>query len=157
MRVPNLDGAVEFFTRMLGFRVSDLIEGDACFMRCHPNPYHHGVGLFRGAVPQLHHVNFMVSEMADLENAIARFRRSGVRIVYGPGQHRPSGSFYVYFHEPDGLTLEYSYGMEEFPEFEARQPRLFESPKQTDQLWTFLRDPEIYKGSIERDQHHVGP
>jgi len=27
--------------------------------------------------------------------------------------------------------------------------------KETDQLWTFLRDPEIYKGGIERDQRHV--
>jgi 2,3-dihydroxy-p-cumate/2,3-dihydroxybenzoate 3,4-dioxygenase len=156
MRVADLDGAVDFYTRKLGFRISDAIEGQACFMRCHPSPYHHGIGLFQGKTAQLHHVNFMVSEMADIDSAIARFRHAGVRIVYGPGRHRPSGSFYVYFHEPDGLTLEYSYDMEEFPEADARAPRIFESPRESDELWRFLKDPELYRGIIERDRDPTG-
>src|ERR1700722_16186379 len=126
LKVPDFSEACDFYTRVLGFRVSDLIDGAACFMRCHPNPFHHGVALIKAAAPQLHHVNFMVSEIDDIGRAISRFSRNNVRVVYGPGRHPPSGSVFLYFLEPDGITLEYSYGMEEFPEDGARRPRLFE-------------------------------
>jgi 2,3-dihydroxy-p-cumate/2,3-dihydroxybenzoate 3,4-dioxygenase len=152
LRVPDLDGAVAFHTRVLGFRVSDRIDGQACFMRCHPSPYHHGVALIKGTAAQLHHVNFMVTEIDDIGRAIARFGKSGVPIVYGPGRHPPSGSVFLYFLEPDGLTLEYSFGMEEFPEADARRPRLFEPVRESYDFWSSFRDTERYaaKGAIER-------
>ena len=121
-------------------------------MRCHPSPYHHGVALIKAAAPQLHHVNFMVSEVDDIGRAIARFAKNGVRVVYGPGRHPPSGSVFLYFLEPDGLTLEYSFGMEEFPELEARRPRLFEPIRDSYDYWASFRDLERYAavGAIER-------
>jgi 2,3-dihydroxy-p-cumate/2,3-dihydroxybenzoate 3,4-dioxygenase len=157
LKVPEFDAACAFYTRVLGFRVSDLIDGAACFMRCHPNPYHHGVALIKAAAPQLHHVNFMVSEIDDIGRAIARFGKSGVPIVYGPGRHPPSGSVFLYFLEPDGLTLEYSFGMEEFPERDARRPRLFEPIRDSYDYWSSFRDVERYAavGAIERQGEPV--
>jgi 2,3-dihydroxy-p-cumate/2,3-dihydroxybenzoate 3,4-dioxygenase len=154
LKVPDFAEACAFYTRILGFRVSDLIDGAACFMRCHPNPYHHGVALIKAAAPQLHHVNFMVSEIDDIGRAIARFGKNDVRIVYGPGRHPPSGSVFLYFLEPDGITLEYSYGMEEFPEDHARRPRLFEPIRESYDYWSSFRDLERYAavGAIERDR-----
>jgi len=151
MRVPDLAGASAFYTRVLGFRVSDMIDGQACFMRCHPNPYHHGIALIQGARAQLHHVNFMVTEIDDIGRAIARFAKSGVRVVYGPGRHPPSDSVFLYFLEPDGLTLEYSFGMEEFPADHARKPRLFEPVRDSYDYWASFRDTERYAavGAIE--------
>jgi 2,3-dihydroxy-p-cumate/2,3-dihydroxybenzoate 3,4-dioxygenase len=152
LKVPDFAEACDFYTRVLGFRVSDLIDGAACFMRCHPNPYHHGVALIKAAAPQLHHVNFMVSEIDDIGRAISRFSRNNVRVVYGPGRHPPSGSVFLYFLEPDGITLEYSYGMEEFPEDGARRPRLFEPIRDSYDYWASFRDLERYAavGAIER-------
>jgi 2,3-dihydroxy-p-cumate/2,3-dihydroxybenzoate 3,4-dioxygenase len=152
MKVPEFDAAVDFYTRVLGFRVSDVIDGAACFMRCHPNPYHHGIALIRSDKAQLHHVNFMVSEIDDIGHAISRFSKNGVRVVYGPGRHPPSGSVFLYFLEPDGITLEYSFGMEEFPEDGARRPRLFEPIRDSYDYWASFRDLERYAavGAIER-------
>jgi 2,3-dihydroxy-p-cumate/2,3-dihydroxybenzoate 3,4-dioxygenase len=152
LKVPDLPGAVDFYTRVMGFRVSDAIDGAAVFMRCHPSPYHHGVALVQAKAPQLHHVNFMVSEIDDVGRAIARFGKTGVPVVYGPGRHPPSGSVFLYFLEPDGLTLEYSYGMEEFPEDHARNPRLFEPVRGSYDYWASFRDVERYAavGAIER-------
>jgi 2,3-dihydroxy-p-cumate/2,3-dihydroxybenzoate 3,4-dioxygenase len=152
LKVPDFAEACDFYTRVLGFRVSDRIDGAACFMRCHPNPYHHGVALIKSTAPQLHHVNFMVSEIDDIGRAISRFSRDGVRVVYGPGRHPPSGSVFLYFLEPDGITLEYSYGMEEFPEDGARRPRLFEPVRESYDYWSSFRDLERYAavGAIER-------
>jgi 2,3-dihydroxy-p-cumate/2,3-dihydroxybenzoate 3,4-dioxygenase len=152
LKVADFAAACDFYTGVLGFRVSDLIDGQACFMRCHPSPYHHGIALVKADAPQLHHVNFMVSEVDDIGRAIARFAKSGVRIVYGPGRHPPSGSMFLYFLEPDGLTLEYSFGMEEFPETHARRPRLFEPIRDSYDYWASFRDLERYAavGAIER-------
>ena len=148
--VADFDAAVDFHTRVLGFRVSDLIDGQACFMRC--RTYHHGIALIKGQRAQLHHVNFMVSEIDDIGRAIARFGKNDVRIVYGPGRHPPSDSVFLYFLEPDGITLEYSYGMEEFPEHDARKPRLFEPLRESYDYWASFRDAERYAkvGAIER-------
>lgn len=154
LRVPEFDAACDFYTRVLGFRVSDMIDGQACFMRCHPSPYHHGIALIKGAAAKLHHVNFMVSEIDDIGRAIARFGKGGATIVYGPGRHPPSSSVFLYFLDPDGLTLEYSYGMEEFPETAARPPRLFEPIPASYDNWSSFRDAERYAavGAIERLQ-----
>jgi len=152
LKVPDFDGTCGFYTRVLGFRISDLIDGQACFMRAHPNPYHHGIALIKGPAPLLHHVNFMVSEIDDVGRAIGRFTRNGVPIVYGPGRHPPSGSIFLYFLEPDGMTLEYSFGMEEFPESGARKPRLLEPVRESYDAWGSFQAPDRYArvGAIER-------
>jgi 2,3-dihydroxy-p-cumate/2,3-dihydroxybenzoate 3,4-dioxygenase len=152
LRVPDLAATADFYTRVLGFRVSDEIDGQAVFMRPHPSPYHHGIALFQGSAAKLHHVNFMVSEIDDIGRAMDRFARNNVRIVYGPGRHRPSDSFYLYFLEPDGLTLEYSFEMEEFPARDARAPRnMVPNRTSTDfveAVWEAGLPPKV--GDIER-------
>jgi 2,3-dihydroxy-p-cumate/2,3-dihydroxybenzoate 3,4-dioxygenase len=147
-----MEATTDFHTKVLGFRVSDVIDGQAVFMRPHPSPYHHGIALFKGAQPKLHHVNFMVSEVDDIGRAMDRFARAGVRVVYGPGRHRPSDSFYLYFLEPDGLTLEYSFDMEEFPAMSPRAPRVLEPNRSStdfvESAWEADLPPST--GNIER-------
>ena len=41
----------------------------------------------------------------------------------------------IYFLDPDGLTLEYSYGMEEFPEQGARKPETYEPTPESLDTW----------------------
>jgi 2,3-dihydroxy-p-cumate/2,3-dihydroxybenzoate 3,4-dioxygenase len=142
LKAPRLEEAVDFYTDVLELRVSDRIAGSACFMRFHPDPFHHGIGLVKGMVPMLHHMNFMVAEVDDIGKAIARFGRSGVPVVHGPGRHPASGSIFLYFLDPDGLTLEYSCGMEEFPPHGARQPREFEPVPSSYDAWDSYVDPD---------------
>jgi 2,3-dihydroxy-p-cumate/2,3-dihydroxybenzoate 3,4-dioxygenase len=142
LKAPQLEEAVDFYTDVLELKVSDRIAGSACFMRLHPDPFHHGIGLVKGAVAMLHHVNFMVTEIDDIGKAIARFRRSDVPVVNGPGRHPASGSIFLYFLDPDGLTLEYSFGMEEFPRDGAREPRRFEPVPASYDAWDSHVDGE---------------
>jgi 2,3-dihydroxy-p-cumate/2,3-dihydroxybenzoate 3,4-dioxygenase len=135
LRTPDYAEGVEFFTRVLNFRVSDSIEGAVTFLRCFPNPFHHSLGLGQGKARGLHHVNFMVTEVDDIGRAIWRFNRDAVPIVNGPGRHPPSGSMFLYFLDPDGMTLEYSFGMEEFPEANPRKPRVLEPIRESFDYW----------------------
>jgi 2,3-dihydroxy-p-cumate/2,3-dihydroxybenzoate 3,4-dioxygenase len=151
LKVADFDAACRFHTEVLGFRVSDMIDGTICFMRCHPNPYHHGVGLGRASEDQLHHVNFMVTEVDDIGRGISRFNKAQVPIVNGPGRHPPSGSMFLYYLDPDGITVEYSFGMEEFPAEGARKPRVMEPIKASIDYWDSFLDPrKATVGAIER-------
>ena len=132
--------AVAFFTGTLNFQVSDAIDGMVTFLRCYPNPFHHSFALANSRKPGLHHVNLMVSEVDDIGRALWRFQKAGVPVVHGPGRHPPSGSMFYYFLDPDGLTVEYSFGMEEFPASGARPPRLLEPVQASFDYWGAVPD-----------------
>lgn len=150
LRTPDHAEAVEFFTGVLGFRVSDTIDGLVTFLRCFPNPFHHSLGIGSGTKRGLHHVNFMVTEVDDIGRAIWRFNRAEVPIVNGPGRHPPSESMFLYYLEPDGMTLEYSFGMEEFPEADPRKPRVLEPIRESFDYWGAPVDPrKAAVGEIE--------
>jgi 2,3-dihydroxy-p-cumate/2,3-dihydroxybenzoate 3,4-dioxygenase len=149
-RVRGFEDAVDFFVRDLGFRVSDYVVGFAAFLRCFPNPLHHSLAVLAGEEAGLHHVNFMVRDIDDVGRALHRVRKAGSAIVFGPGRHQPSDSIFLYFLDADRMTLEYSYGMEEFPAVGARPPRMLEPVPETLDEWGSAPAPEFGKvGRIE--------
>jgi 2,3-dihydroxy-p-cumate/2,3-dihydroxybenzoate 3,4-dioxygenase len=121
---PRYREAVAFYREVLNFKTSDEIEGRINLMRCFPNPYHHSFGIANCVRNLLHHVNFMVSDEDDLASARLRFARNNVPIVW-QGTHPPSGNTFLFFLDPEGLSMEYGYGMELFPEYAAREARVF--------------------------------
>jgi 2,3-dihydroxy-p-cumate/2,3-dihydroxybenzoate 3,4-dioxygenase len=120
--VTDAPALTAFFLDELNFRASDFV-GDAAFLRCFPNPFHHSFAIVPGSENRLNHVNFLVSDLDDVGRALYRLKAQRVPIVFGPGRHPPSGSVFLYFTDPDGYTFEFSTGMEEFPEHEPRLPR----------------------------------
>lgn len=132
---PDYERALEQFTTTFNFRVSDHTPAHSAFLRCFPNPFHHSFGVAHGSQRNLHHVNFMVTHIDDVGRAMNRLRKAGVEIVFGPGRHFASGSIFLYFLDPDGLTLEYSFEMEEFPEDATREPRMLERTPETSDMW----------------------
>ena len=137
-----------FFMNDLNFRVSDRIDGIVTFMRCFPNPYHHSLGIGAGSSNGLNHLNLMVSCIDDIGKANNRMRQNGVDIVFGPGKHPPSESYFLYFLDPDGMTIEYSFGMEEFPEHEPRGSRDMPAALSSIDYWGGAPDPRFGKTGV---------
>jgi 2,3-dihydroxy-p-cumate/2,3-dihydroxybenzoate 3,4-dioxygenase len=113
VRTKDFSATLNFVTQKMNFRVSDTFGDVLAFLRCFPNPYHHSYALGRAPENGLHHVNFMVTDIHDVG----------------------SGSVMIYFLDPDGLTLEYSYGMEEFPELGPRKPETYEPIPESLDTW----------------------
>ncbi|MDN7875091.1 VOC family protein [Burkholderia aenigmatica] len=133
-----------------GFRVSDLIEDRIAFMRCHPNPFHHTFAVGPASSNHFHHVNFMVTDIDDIGKALYRIKKHDVKVVFGPGRHPPSDSIFFYFLDPDGITVEYSFGMEEFAEHGARPPRYMEPVPESLDVWGAVPDGQFGRsGPIE--------
>ncbi|MEH7130989.1 VOC family protein [Neobacillus drentensis] len=149
LNVVDVDSTLKFFTEKLNFIVSDHL-GDNAWMRCFPNPYHHSFALISNKETKLHHVNFMVENIDDIGIARNRILNGDVPIAFGPGRHEPSESIFFYFLDPDGMTLEYSFGMEEFPEEAARDARILEPGPWTLDRWGGKPSPQFAsKGKIE--------
>jgi 2,3-dihydroxy-p-cumate/2,3-dihydroxybenzoate 3,4-dioxygenase len=127
-----------FWTETLNFAVSDRVPGRIAFLRCFPNRYHHSLALIAAPEDGFNHVNFMVSDIDDVGRGLNRMRKAEVPIVFGPGRHLPSGSIFLYFLDPDEMTAEYSFGMEEFGEHDARDPRDLDPTPETLDTWGSL-------------------
>jgi 2,3-dihydroxy-p-cumate/2,3-dihydroxybenzoate 3,4-dioxygenase len=150
LQVQAIDDVVAFFRDTLGFRTSDHVPGFAAFMRAFPNPLHHSLAILAGDSNQLHHVNFMVADIDDVGRAMHRMRDAQVEIVFGPGRHQPSESIFLYFLDPDRMTVEYSFGMETFAEEGAREPRMLEPRPETLDSWGGRPAPAFAQvGAIE--------
>lgn len=134
---------VQTLTERLNFRISDRFGDQVTFMRCFPNPYHHSFGIARADRDRFHHVNFMVSDVDDVGRGMNRMKKHGVEIVYGPGRHDISNSIFLYYLDPDGLTVEYSFGMEEFAEDGARDARLLPLKPEILDSWGGLPAPRF--------------
>ncbi len=151
LKTPRYHEALKFYDEVLNFRTSDSIGELVSFLRCFPNRFHHSIGLSNGAAYGLHHVNFMVKEIDDIGRALWRFNKNDVPVVRGPGRHPPSGSVFLYVLDPDGITVEYSCGMEEFPEQDARKHRILPPEPASIDYWDGPSDPRLGKvGSVER-------
>jgi 2,3-dihydroxy-p-cumate/2,3-dihydroxybenzoate 3,4-dioxygenase len=150
LNVANHAATEKFFLEQLNFRASDRIDNAVTFMRCFPNPLHHSLGLSNGKANRLHHVNFMVTDVDDIGKALWRMKKNDVPIVFGPGRHPPSDSMFLYFLDPDGMTVEYSFGMEEFPEADPREPRRLPPGLQSVDYWGAVPTPQMASvGAIE--------
>ena len=144
LNVTDFD-AVHASLEKLNFIVSDHVPGKVDFLRAFPNRYHHSFAILKGAANGFNHVNFMVTDIDDVGKAINRMKKADVPIVFGPGRHLPSGSIFLYFLDPDGMTAEYSFGMEEFEEEGARPPRELEPTPEVLDTWGSIPDPRFGK------------
>lgn len=154
LNVPDLRAATDFYVEKMGFRVSDYV-GDlqVSLMRAFPNPLHHtmGLGQSRSGESHLNHINFMVTDIDDIGRAMYRFRKHDVKVVFGPGRHPTSGSIFIYCLDPDGMTWEYSFGMELFPEEGARKARFMSAALEDFDVWGAVPTPDFAGfGPVER-------
>jgi 2,3-dihydroxy-p-cumate/2,3-dihydroxybenzoate 3,4-dioxygenase len=152
IKSTDFDATVRYFTDVLNFAVSDSIDKTVTFLRCWPSPYHHSLGIGQGRKGSgLHHLALMVDSADDIGKSYWRLQRDNVPVVHGPGRHLPSGSMFLYYLDPDGLTIEYTFGMEEFPEVEPRPPRVLPPVPESNDIWASRLDPrKASVGAIEQ-------
>ena len=120
LKVRDLRRAVDFYARVLGFRVSDvypetMMKGGMVFLRC--NTDHHCLALVGGATEdasarELHHLAFELATLDELLRARDHLRRHGVKIDY-EGRRRAGCQMAVEFRDPDNHFLELYWGLDQ--------------------------------------------
>lgn len=120
LRVSDLQRSVDFYAKVLGFRISDvypeeMMPGGMVFMRYSPD--HHGVALVggmsgRAAKRELDHFAFEVATLDEVFRARKHLRAHNVPIVF-EGRQRAGVQIAVEFNDPDGHHLEIYWGLDQ--------------------------------------------
>lgn len=109
--IPDLKAAEKFYTKRLGFIVSDRYAGDAAvFLRYAPRSDHHNMLFIRaqdGKTTDIHHVAFEVRDIHEVFAGGLHFSKLGHPTEVGPGRHPISSAYFWYFKNPCGGAVEY--------------------------------------------------
>ncbi|NOT53239.1 MAG: catechol 2,3-dioxygenase [Deltaproteobacteria bacterium] len=113
----------DFFTRVLGFRMSERIITDAkseemlaSFLFCSNKA--HDIAFVKGPNGKLHHFAFWLDSWGDILRAGDILSRNNVKIDFGPARHGITRGTTIYFFGPNGNRNEvFSGGYMSYPDF----------------------------------------
>ena len=109
--VPDLKAAEKFYTKRLGFIVSDRYAGGrAVFLRYAARSDHHNLFFIQagdGKTKKIDHVAFEVRDIHEVFAGGLYFARKGWPTEVGPGRHPISSAYFWYFKNPSGGSIEY--------------------------------------------------
>lgn len=108
---PRLAESVEFYTNVLGFRVSDVWRAgndDVVFTHC--NPRHHSLALAHSTTARMFHFMLEARTLDDVGYALDRCDASGVPITEGLGKHTNDHMVSFYSRSPSGFDVEFGCG-----------------------------------------------
>jgi catechol 2,3-dioxygenase-like lactoylglutathione lyase family enzyme len=101
--VPKI---TEFYTKHLGFRVSDLRGDIFSFLRCGPDHHTVNFALTHTNTVKMHHFALEVRDWGAIGIACDYLGRNDIRLVWGPGRHLIGHNVYIYHRNPDGQIVE---------------------------------------------------
>ncbi len=110
--VPDAVVAERFYLDVLGFRLSDRIEGGGMSLRfLHCNARHHTLALAqtRGVVG-LHHLMLELQSIDDVGTALDLCKQRSIPLAMEMGRHTNDLMTSFYMRTPSGFEIEYGYG-----------------------------------------------
>lgn len=105
--VPEIAAAEQFYTQVLGFRISDVFANRLVFMPC--NPRHHSLGLGGFGNSGLSHIMLEVESIDDVGRTYDLCQARGVPISRALGRHSNDYMFSFYMESPSGFDVEYGW------------------------------------------------
>ncbi len=108
---PNVAESIEFYTKVMGFRVSDFWrpgDQDVVFLRC--NARHHSLALVPAEEPALYHYMFEAATLDDVGEALQRHHDTGTPISMDLGKHPNDEMVSFYSRSPSGFDVEFGFG-----------------------------------------------
>ena len=108
---PALEESVDFYTDVLGFRVSDYWkpgDADVVFLRC--NRRHHSLALVPASEPALYHFMVEARTLDDVGHTLDRHIDSGTPISTTLGKHTNDHMVSFYSRSPSGFDVEFGCG-----------------------------------------------
>ncbi|MBO0873790.1 MAG: VOC family protein, partial [Pseudonocardia sp.] len=106
LNTTDIDAACEFYTGVLGMRISDWSEHQMAFLRC--NADHHVIAFNAAEWTSVNHVAYEMTSIDHFMRGIGRLRHHGQAPLWGPGRHGPGSNTFSYFADPAGLVCEYT-------------------------------------------------
>lgn len=120
---PDVERQIDFYTRVLGMRLSDRARSIVVFLRCTPD--HHNLAFLSSAGPGFHHGSFEVGSVDEIAMGAAAMQEQGWKPGWGLGRHVIGSNFFFYMRDPWGSFAEYFHDIDYIPEDCAWEARDF--------------------------------
>ncbi|MBT4425450.1 MAG: metapyrocatechase [Rhodospirillaceae bacterium] len=106
---------VDFYTRVLGLRLSDQSEGMVAFLHCQGGSDHHVLAFLAGDRPGFHHASFEVANIDEVGLGGRQMIAKGYRDGWGFGRHVIGSNFFHYIRDPWNGLAEYFCDIDHIP------------------------------------------
>lgn len=106
MNTKDIDQITDFYTKVLGFKVTDWSEHQMVFLRCNKN--HHSLAFNQDVHASVNHIAYEVESVDEVMRGIGNVRKADVEPMWGPGRHGPGNNIFCYFRDPAGYVMEYT-------------------------------------------------
>lgn len=132
LNTVDIDAACEFYTGVLGMRISDWSEHQMAFLRC--NRDHHVIAFNAAEWTSVNHVAYEMGSIDHFMRGIGRLKHNGMLPLWGPGRHGPGSNTFSYFADPAGLVCEYTSEVDQVDE-DAWLCRVWRRTPELSDLW----------------------
>lgn len=110
----DIDRQLDFYTRVLGLKLSDRARSVVAFLRCTTD--HHNLAFLTSTGPGFHHGSFEVGSLDEIGMGAQRMLEAGYAPGWGPGRHVVGSNFFYYVRDPWGSFAEYFHDIDHIPE-----------------------------------------
>jgi catechol-2,3-dioxygenase len=146
-----------WYEEALGFRQTDWIGDDACWM--HVNSDHHTVAFLDKGYAHVHHVAFELVDWGELRVALDHLGQHRRPIAWGPGRHAMAQNLFAYFRmQEEELFVELFADLERVSE--DHEVRHFPDDPHASNVWGLLPPRSYFRFDdeavrSEREQMHM--
>jgi len=113
--VRDVQKSIEFYSKVLGLRLSDDVEGNIAFMHGVHGSDHHIVAFVRSDAPGLHHCSWDVGSFNDVGLGAMQMAGSGYKAGWGLGRFVLGSNYFHYVRDPWGSYSEYVSDLDYIP------------------------------------------
>ncbi|MGJ3507792.1 VOC family protein [Enemella sp. A6] len=114
LNTVDIEAATQFYTQVLGMRISDWSERQMAFLRC--TPKHHVIAFNQAPWTSVNHIAYELTSIDHFMRGIGNLKVHGIEPQWGPGRHGPGNNTFSYFTDPANLVCEYTSEVEEINE-----------------------------------------
>jgi catechol 2,3-dioxygenase-like lactoylglutathione lyase family enzyme len=107
--------AIDFYSRILGLRLSDRSGDGICFMHGIHGSDHHLVAFAKSHSPGLHHCSWDVGNIDEIGRGAGQMADKGFTKGWGLGRHVLGSNYFHYVRDPWGSYSEYSADIDYIP------------------------------------------
>jgi catechol 2,3-dioxygenase-like lactoylglutathione lyase family enzyme len=130
---PDLDRITEFYTSVLGFRVSDWSGQQMVFLRS--DSKHHNISFSAAPHASVNHIAYLVSGVDQVMRGISNLRKHGIEPSWGPGRHGPGNNIFCYFKDPFGYVAEYTSDIDYINDESKHEPKVWPRGPESMDRW----------------------
>ncbi|MBT2304058.1 VOC family protein [Variovorax paradoxus] len=146
---PDVNRSVDFYTRVLGMKVTDRAHDILAFLRGSAGGDHHMLAFAKSTHTGLHHLSFEVGDFDEIELGAHTLIQAGYKDAFGPGRHVGGSNYFHYIRDPWNSLAEYFWDIDIIPEDDSGWEPLDVPPEQLTAVWPTTPPPPEFPMNFE--------